>query len=166
MRIEPIRACFRALVAVVFAGVACAGGERQADGGFQGFMTLRPSAVNFGLTPGDTFMEVPPARAPEAVREDVEAEVRRIDYEPGCTRYFVSGSATVTFAAKHCDGTPPHVLDRIDALFDRRGTHEWGLVLFRQEGDRIVRDPREFNALMTVCPGNRDRFGTPSGPCP
>jgi hypothetical protein len=142
----------RRAVAVILLASGCARGEKGGDAAFEGFMVLSAKAGDFGLTPGDTLMERPAGRVPAALREEVEREVHQVDYELGCTRYFSSGSVTVVFAAKSC--TNP-----------RRDLHDFGLALFRQEGDRFVRDGRSFSALATVCPIDRDKRGRPLIPC-
>ena len=138
------------LIAAVLA--ACAGGDGEGVP-FHGYMVLRPDAADFGLTPGDTLIERPADSVPRALREEIQREVRRIDYERGCTRYFVSGTFTVVLAQKSCTNPPDQ-------------SHNWGFVLFRQEGDGFVRDPRPFEAITTMCPGERDKRGRASSSCP
>jgi hypothetical protein len=134
----------------------CSGEDQQADGSgaaFQGFMVLAPRPVDFGLMAGDTLREMPTARAPAALRQLVESDVRGADYEIGCTRYFGSGSVVVVYVAKSCRG-------------DGRNTHDWGVALFRQEGDRFGREPRIFeDAMGTMCPRERDKRGRPLAQC-
>jgi hypothetical protein len=155
------------LVSVILLAAGCAAGDGQADAASHGFMVLGAGAGAFGLTPGDTLVEQPAARVPAVLRQEIEREARRVDYPRGCTRYFASGPATVVFGARCCTRDPGgDLLDRVEARFRRCGVHDWGFVLFRQEGDRLVRDPRPFNAMATVCPANRDRWGRSSSRCP
>ena len=141
------------LVALIVAG--CAGGDGQGGGGdavFHGYMVLAPNAVDFGLTPGDTLTELPAARVPAALRQEVERDVGRMDYERGCTRYWASGGVTVVLIERSCTDPPSH-------------SHHGDLSLFRQEGDRFVRHPQEFSAIGPTCPLIRDKRGRPSTPC-
>lgn len=134
----------------------CAGGDRDADGSnatLNGFMVPGPRAAEFGLTPGDTLTEQPAGRVPAALRSQTERAVRDADYDLGCTRYFGSGSTVVVYGAKSCGaGT--------------RDAHDWAVALFRQDSDRFVREPRDFEAAMgRVCPRSRDARGRPLVSC-
>lgn len=143
------------ILAAILLGAGCTGEAGPQDGGdavVDGFMVLSAKAVDFGLTPGDTLMEQPAARTSAALRQRVDNETRRLDYDAGCTRYFGSDSVTIVFAAKSC--TTP-----------RRDLHDFGLALFRQQGDQFVRDTRSFSAVATVCPVDRDARGRPLSPC-
>lgn len=163
MRSELIRAFARTLVAVIVLAAGCTGGDGRADADFHGFMVLGDRAVKFGLTPGDTLVEQPASRIPAALRREAEHLVRRAEYRVGCTRYWTRGPATVVLVARYCYGKS--LDDQIVGLFDRPRSDAADILLFREEGERFVRDPRSFGGWTTACPLQRDKRGRPSSPC-